>query len=410
VGLLQRIIEPIVKRYYGGVTTQSLYALAMSLNNDEGTLIEITPESAHKLNTVHACINLITETYSLIVPEIKYSDDKGTFKDTKHDQNVLLQREPNNLMSSVEWRKMMVADMFLQGVGYSKIVRNPRTGRPTAYKYLKAGTVATFNDLENNIEYYRYTSGNVNEIIKPKDMIVFSDLFGESRIMQNATTLQEYDAVRKYGRDMFKNGSFISGYIFGDKPLSAEAGDNLLKAFKNRTAKKETPILPHGYKYEPLQHTLPMGTAGYALAKSTTDRDVCRIFGTPPSLVGVSEHADNKGETDFNTFLSTTIAPVCTLAESELSRKIFRPVKEDNYFVDHNLTGIYRFSMKEKHESYRIAINAGYMCPDEVREELGMNPDPNGNGKVFMRQLNMVPATLWDDYMINLIAKKTTKK
>lgn len=405
MNLFNRLSDAIFNR--SQVTTESLYALAMSWSMDQGTLLPISPESAQKLNTVFSCVKMITDTYAIIVPKIRVENESGVVTDNQHDQNTLLKRSPNSLQSSIEFRIEILANYLYYGHGYAEIIRNAY-GRPKEYKILDPNAVIRLLDSEEKLVLYEYTKGKVNKKIQISDMIDISDIYGKSRIIQNTSALQEYAAIRQYGTDMFKNGTHISGYIFGDKALDAAGRDALLKAFKTRYKNGEPAILPAGYKYEQMKQNVPMGDAAFVMAKTTTDRDICRIFGVPPTLVGVDQAADNKGEADFNSFLTTTMAPICTLIEAEFTRKIFRP-KESNYFVYHDLTEAYRFSLKERMESYRIAIHAGFMNADEARSKIGMNPTDDGTGKEYMKPLNMIPASQWNKYYESMIKNKDVK-
>jgi len=404
--IFQRTYQSLFKRslpVVSTVTTESLYSMIVNMQG-EGKLMVVTPENAMKLNTVFACIKLITDTYTLVTPKIKYETSNGIVTDTRHDQVTLLQKEPNPLMSAVNFKIDLVAKYLLYGHGYAKKIRDPFTGRPTQYKDLPSENVMRLLDGENRLVAYQYTNGSVNEIIEIQDMIDICDIFGKSRISQNANALQEYASIRDYGKEMFKKGAYISGFIHGDKPMDADSRDAIVSSWVSRTGKGEPGILPHGYKYEPLKHNIPMADAGIVLARDTTARDICGMFGVPPSLIGVEGAADNKGEADFNSFLTTTIAPLCILIESELNRKIFR-ASEKTHFVSHDLRGIYRISMKERYEAHRIAINAGFQTPAEVRELEGINPSTDPTAKELMKPLNMIPGSLWLEYYQKLIEK-----
>jgi HK97 family phage portal protein len=370
----------------------------------EGKLMVVTPENAMKLNTVFSCVKLITDTYTLVSPKIKYETPQGIISDPRHDQATLLKREPNPLMSWTNFAIDLVARYELYGHGYAKLIKDPFTGRPVQYKELPSENVMRLLDGENRLIAYQYTNGNVNEIIQVEDMIDICDIFGKSRISQNASSLQEYSAIRDYGKEMFKKGSFISGFIYGDKPMDPDSRDAMVSSWTKRTSNGEPGILPHGYKYEPLKHNIPMADAGIVLARDTTSRDICAMFGVPPSLVGIEGAADNKGEADFNSFLTTTIAPLCILIESEFNRKIFRKT-EKSHFVSHDLRGIYRISMKDRYEAHRTAINAGFLSPAEVRELEGINPSTDPTAKELMKPLNMIPGSLWLEYYQKLIEK-----
>lgn len=210
--------------------------------------------------------------------------------------------------------------------------------------------------------------------------------------------------------DMYENGVALSGYIFGDKPLDKEGREMLRSSFESKYKDKDgqVGILPHGFRYEQLKYNLPMADAQTIESKKLSIQDIARIYRVPLTLLGLSETADNKGESEYNNFLTTTIAPIVILKEAEYNRKIFR-LSEKNVYVKGELKGLYRASMRERYEAHRIALNAGFMNDDEVREIEDMNPKLDGTGKLYAKQLNTIPSTLWEEYHKQILSNKTKK-
>ena len=90
------------------VTDQSWFQV---INGIKGTdkIAAVTPRTAMSINAVFACVNLITETSTLVQPKIwRYGID-GKKQVVDHDQIPLLTREANYYTSSIEWDKIWTA-------------------------------------------------------------------------------------------------------------------------------------------------------------------------------------------------------------------------------------------------------------------------------------------------------------
>ena len=167
--------------------------------------------------------------------------------------------------------------------------------------------------------------------------------------------------------------------------------------------------LPMDYDYEPLKYSLPFADAQIIEAKKFNVEEVARIFGVPLSLLGRGESADNKAEKEYNTFLSTVIAPLTILLENEHNRKLFSPTERGRFYIKFELKGLYRADMLVRYQAHQIALNQGFMCKDEVRDVEGMNPIPDGLGKTFYQMLDTIPLDQAEAYYQDLIENKQTK-
>ena len=309
------------------VTIDSLFH-TFNLGTGGGKIAVTTPDVAHKFNALHACVNLICETKTLVGAKIYRSAITEKELVLKHDQVKLLTRSVNDYSSYIEFEKQWVASYLIWGNGYAEIIRN-NVGRPIEYHNLNAWEVEP--KIMNRKRVYVYKPVDEKErIIQADNMLHLCDVSynggagGTSRVDSNGDALREYGSIQNYSREMYENGVYLSGYIYGDKALTQEVGEKLRNTFQQKYQAKsgQVAILPHGFRYEPLKYNLPMGEAQMIAAKNSTIEDIARMYRVPLTLIQRGEYADNKGDNEYNTFLSTVIAPLCLLMESEYNRKL----------------------------------------------------------------------------------------
>lgn len=417
------VLTELRDRIFGTPQTRSteytkftdLHGLISVYNAINGTYVPVvTPRTAMSITAIFSCVELICDTCSLISPKIYKQDLLGKQIDFEHDQYTLLSREVNSYTSTIEFDKIWTRDYLIWGNGYAEIKRNAR-GRPVEYVNLLPWEIEViFKDGEKR---YIYSPANGEKrTIASKNMLHLSKISSdhtkaaESPISLNSTSINDHLTVIQYGQDMYKNGVQLSGYIFGDKPLDGTAREALRTQFESKYKDKsgQVGILPHGFKYEQLKYNLPMADANIIEAKKLGVEDISRIYRVPEVLLNLSETADNKSESMYNIFLTTTIAPIQILKDKEYTRKIFR-TSEKSHYVKHELKGLYRTSMKERYEAHSMAINAGWLKKNEVREIEDYNKLDGDIGDQIMVPLNMIPASLVNKYYENMIANNNSK-
>ena len=77
--------------------------------------------------------------------------------------------------------------------------------------------------------------------------------------------------------------------------------------------------------------------------------------------------------------------------ESELNDKLFFESEKDTIFTEFNVDGLLRGDAKQRAESNKIAIQNGWMNPNEVRNRENMNGYEGGD--TFYIPANMAPVT-----------------
>lgn len=413
--LFSKKIQPLELRV---VDSQNLLQL-INRASKGGKVVAVSPRSAVNISVVFECIDVITRTLSLVSPKIYEAREKTKIVAYKNPLYSLINRQPYNLYDAGTFYRRIVTNYLLFGNAYVEIIR---TGsRVTGLRlhepdYVDVEIVEMPDGTEEHVyKVYRMHSKDNNRIVLQKDMIHIMDynldgVKGLSRINLKKNTLTNAGNVYNYTTQMYENGANLSGIIYGDRLIDKQALDYFKQKFEERASYKNGGIeaLPPGFKYEPLKYNLPFADAQIIESNKFTVEDVARIFGVPLSLIGRGDSADNKADREFNTFLTTTIAPLCLLIENEFNRKLF-PDNPDTY-VKFELKGLYRVDMITRYQSYQIAVNGGWMNKDEVRYFEDMNPIPGGLGETYYQQLNTIPLDKAQAYFDSIINNSKAKE
>jgi HK97 family phage portal protein len=104
----------------------------------------------------------------------------------------------------------------------------------------------------------------------------------------------------------------------------------------------------------------------------------------PLNLVMDYERSTYSNVTEQNrSFLTHTLQPWLTRIEAAMSKSLLTEAEKEKYFVEHLTQGFLRADTKTRFESYKIAIEAGFLTVDEVRQLENMNSIPDPEKRVY---------------------------
>jgi len=78
--------------------------------------------------------------------------------------------------------------------------------------------------------------------------------------------------------------------------------------------------------------------------------------------------------------------------EQVLNRDLFLPAERKNYFAEFLVDGLLRGDIKNRYDAYAVGRQNGWLSADDIRELVDMNPLPDGQGKIYLVNGNMIPA------------------
>lgn len=299
----------------------------------DGGATFLYPVGRRPLNvaTVYRCVNLLSDSVANL--RLQYMRKKeGIFvEDINSRLHYLLNVQPCEYMSAVDFWRLSVTYLLLRGNAYIIPVYDTLTleidhlalVNPSCVAHDTIHNTYTVNDIHAGV------SGiyGEDEIIHIKNYTLDGKV-GISTISYAATTLSIANSGDAETLNRFENGGNVRGIVsndtsvrgFGDyqdKELAKTATD-LDEKFRGG---KRIVSLPGQAQFSPI--SLSSTDMQFLESRKFTVREICRFFGVHPSFVFDDTSNNYKSAEMANVaFLSNTLNPILRKIEVELHRKL----------------------------------------------------------------------------------------
>lgn len=362
------------------------------------TGMRITPDTAMRVAAVLACVGLLARNIGMLPCKIYTETSDGGKKLVDHHPvyDVLYSR-PNDHQTAFEFKQMMQAHVELRGNAYAEILPGPRGAvdqlipmhpdrvkveilKPSGklrYAYDDPLTNQTRRLMEGEVFHLRNFSDNGYTGRSTVEMAC--DVFGV------ALAAQDY-AARFFANDA-RPGGLIINANFKDKTKE----DEFKKSWhESQTGKNRhrTAILPIGLDYKEIG--VKPSDAQLLDAQKFSRIQICSLFPIPPHLIGETEKTATYASVEqFNIMFSTQgILPRLVMWEQAIQRDL---IQNPRYFAKFSMAALLRGDTASRFNAYKVAIENGWLCQDEVRVLEDLNPIPDGIGKTYWRMANWAP-------------------
>ena len=117
---------------------------------------------------------------------------------------------------------------------------------------------------------------------------------------------------------------------------------------------------------------------------------IASLFPVPPHLIGETEKTATYASVEqFGIFYVVhCLLPRVIMWEQAIQRDL---ITSDRYFVKFSMAALLRGDTAARFAAYKVAIENGWMNPDEVRVLEDLNPIPGGAGRRYWRPANWLP-------------------
>ena len=198
--------------------------------------------------------------------------------------------------------------------------------------------------------------------------------------------LAEQDYSGKYLKNDASAGVIITGTSFANK----QDEDLYLKAFEEgNTGEKRhrAKLLPPGVDIK----TLGVKPIEMQLleARKSSAVEICTLFNILPHLIGVDtgKAATYASVEQFNLMhAQQCVLPMAVMWEQAAKRDLF--AANDPCYPKFSLASLLRGDYATRTAGYAVAVEHGWLSPDDVRELEDMNPIPGGIGRQYFRPMN----------------------
>lgn len=362
--------------------------------------VNVTELNALQSTAVYACVRVLAEAVASL-PFLVYRrlPAGGKTRAPEHPLFKILHHRPNPLMTSFELRETLTAHVTLWGNAYAEIERN-NANIPIALWPLLPNKMRV--EGEEQVLKYFYTLPQGKEVQIPAENIFHlrglsaNGFLGQSVIGFAREAIGLSLGTEEFGSRFFSNNAVPGGVLQHPGRLSKEGRDNLQKSFKQEheglSKAHRMAILEEGMEYKMIG--IPGKDAQFLETRKFQVNEIARIYRVPPHLIGDLERAtfSNVEQQNIN-FVVHTMRAWFVRWEQAILRDLFEEEESEIFFAEFLVDGLLRGDAKSRNEAYAIQRQWGIINADEWREMENKNPQPNGQGKVYIVPVNYAPAT-----------------
>lgn len=340
--------------------------------------IHINETVALGIPAVYACIRVLTEGIASL-PLITYERFDNGDKERARGFSLfrLLHDSPNPLMTSFELRELLVGHLCLRGNAYCYIERDNGeivalwplhpdkvtvevSGRELIYKHQNDGTEKKYSMAD--ILHIRGLSADGITGYSP--LTLLRDSFGYAK------------AVTDYSSSFFANDASPGGILSTPNSLSPQSHANLKESWttghQGKGKHHRIAIMDNDLKWQSIGVS-PQDSQLIESQKFSVV-EIARVFRVPLNLVMDYERSTYSNVTEQNrSFLTHTLQPWLSRIEQAMTKSLLTESEKEIYFIEHLTQGFLRADTKTRFDSYKVAIDAGFLTVDEVRQLENMN-------------------------------------
>lgn len=382
-----------------------LYGGAAGLKTKSGA--SVSELNAMQLAVVWCCIKILSEdTSSLPLHLYRRLPGGGKERATSHPLYRLMHDRPNPEMTTMSFRETCMSHLVSWGNWYAeKEFGRGKVGNDTVVALwpITPDRVKPFRDERRQINYKITMPGGASPVILPKRNVLhipgmgFNGLTGYSPIGAAREAIGLGMALEEYSELYFGSGTHPGVVVSHKDTLSTQAHSNLEKSLTEAHSglgkSHRLLLLEEGMTIEKIG--IENKDAQFLESKKYTNIEIgTRFYRIPPYMYGEMEKsAWANVEQQSLDYVTNTLRAWLVRIEQALNAWMLREEEIGDLFFEHLVDGLLRGDVVSRYNAYAVARNNGWMNADEIRELENMNPMPDGQGKIYLVPLNMIPAS-----------------
>lgn len=407
MGFLQRLSED--RSYWTGPYTPKTYTRDPALKNLFGAEpvyagVPVDEHSAFTFSAVFDAVNQISSDVGKLPKNLRKRRKEGG-SDVYIESKVywLLKYRANPEMTApVFWRTIIAHALTCKG-GFAEIVRD-QLGRPAELWIITPDRVqahrkrladGTLGPLGWKID------GKEDTIIPDADMLHihglgYDGINGYGVIAMARQTIGLALAAERFGAQYFGRGTMFGGHLAVTDELDADQKKELIEGIKTLRMQQDAAfrvmITDASSKFT--QFTNKPSESQMDETRVSQVLEVARFFRMPPVRLGVTiPGAVSYASVEISNqeYYTGALLDWITMAEAECWAKLIPVAEKAIQYVKFNANVFLRGDSKARSDFYGVMLDRGVFCADDVLELEDMNPQPNGQGKMYLVQSAQVP-------------------
>jgi HK97 family phage portal protein len=334
--------------------------------------VRVTDDNTIGLSAIFDGVRLLAESEAQLPLKIYRTGTDGNKTPYRnHPAFRLIYREPNPMISSYNFRKMMVKHRIFAGNAFAVIERNARFA-PVALWPVEPYRVNI--QIEDGKIVYIVDGGMKLDSDHMLHILGYSEngYTGIPLVRLAAESLGHMIATERFGGRFFGNGANISGIIKTKKYLdNQDAVDRVKRSFTAQASGLENAMsvamLEDGMDWERLG--VAPEEAQFLQTRQFNITDVARWLNIPVPMLKEMGRAtfSNLEQLDIQ-FVKYSLQPNLINSEMEYERKLLTTAErqDPDIFVKHNVKGLLRGDTKAQAEWYKSLTSMGAYSPNDV--------------------------------------------
>ncbi|MDE6590549.1 MAG: phage portal protein, partial [Oscillospiraceae bacterium] len=307
--------------------------------------VALSRDRAMKLSTVSRCVELRSNAIAML--PVYLMDENTKKRLTDHPLGPLLWGPPNEMMTRLDYERLMQCNLDLCGNAYAWINRDGRTGRPVELIPLCPGSVTPYITPDGALVYI-YTNPRTGEMTRlaPEDVLHYKaystdGITGISILRRASLAVSAGLDAQQYQADLYANGGQPSGVLMADTDIggtvtvtnAAGQEETITKTERIRREWEKIhsgpgknfriAVLPRGVTYT--QTAMKNSEAQFVESEEYRVADVARFFGVPLYLLNAGKQAYSSNEQNSIDFVKHTMLPIIVQREQEDTWKLLLP-------------------------------------------------------------------------------------
>lgn len=317
--------------------------------------IVIDRESTLSIPSVAGCVDFICNTFAQIPFKLykeSMKDGKKVTEEVTDDRVSIINDDTRDKLDGFQFKKAMCEDYLLGKGGYAFIGKVGNKFNALYYVEcdkvsVNKNTNAIYKDYTLMVDANSYKDYQFIKLLRnTKDGASGKGLTEEiSKALQTAFKRLCYDY------DLTVTGGSRKGFIKSQKHLDKKAIDALKEAWEKYYAgNANTVILNDGMEFQEASNTSKENEIN---AKDITFNDVIKnIF-----HIGAT----------YEETIKNAIMPIATAFATALNRDFLLEKEKKSFYFAPDTKELYRGSLKERYDAYKIAIESGFKTRNEIR-------------------------------------------
>jgi HK97 family phage portal protein len=337
---------------------------------DEGTPTasgeSVTTDKALRHSTIWACTRLLADSVSSLPLDAYRRGEREPLTTAP----PLLQR-PSADFDLVDWLYATMMSLLLRGNAYGLVTGRSGGGLlPSQVDLLHPDHVGVTVNGEGRVTYRL-----LGEELDPADVwhvraYVFPAApnlppVGLSPVSYLRESIAYGLAAEKYGARFFGDSATPQGVLTSDERITQEVATDLQERWDQRhKGRRRIAVLGSGAKFQAI--SISPEESQFVESQRLSVQAIARIYGIPSEMVNgpTSGHeAYTSPEQRAMDFLVFALRPWLSRIERAVGRLLPR-----NQYARFNASAFVRTDLRTRYEAHKVAIEAGFLTVNEVRE------------------------------------------